>query len=201
LIRSLPQDKDFRWGMRVRFSLDSFDLLHLAVFASIVVLVLTHIPVSYDNYKIRNRVRAGFEEAKPAMNLVVVNALEKRNLAHGWVDSVAGNTEGIRVDPHTGIITINYPMDIDGGGKSLVLMPMYLQEYEIYPLVTHTNSNLPIAAAAIHWACTSSLTQSKRNLFTESHGTLSSKYAPVECRLPWTGPVIAQRYRSSSKNL
>lgn len=170
--------------MSARFLSGSIDLLNASVIAALLLLVVTHLPTAYESYKIRDSVLAGLERANRAKELVVANALEGKSLGQGWTGSV-GEREGISVELHSGVVTVTYPADIDGGGKTLVLVPMYQLEKQIYPLATKVNLKVPLVVANIIWACTSKLTRSSMSFINENLGTLQSKYAPAECRFSY----------------
>jgi len=171
--------------MKTRLISTPIDLLHATVITALLLLVLTHLPASYQSYKIRQRVMAGLLQADPAKELVVANALNGNNLAQGWTNSTADTHAGISIEPHSGIITITYPADIDGGNKTLVLVPMYLRENRVSPLADEVHSHAPMDAANILWTCTSSLTLSRTAFIADHLGTLQSKYAPTACRFSY----------------
>ncbi len=174
--------------------------MHLAVIAALLMLVLMHLPAAYESYKIRDRVLAGIDQSQRVKELVAANALQGKRFAQGWVDTVAGVREGISVEPHTGVITITYPADIDGGDKTLVLVPMYQVENQVYPLTTKVNSKVPLVAAKIIWACTSTLTRSKISFINDHLGTIQSKFAPAECRSPYRQPIPKESVREELNN-
>ncbi len=169
--------------MSTRFLPVRSDLLHLAVIAALLMLVLMHLPAAYESYRIRDRVLAGIEQSQRAKELVAANALQGKRFEQGWVDTVAGVRSGISIEPHTAVITITYPADIDGGDKTLVLVPMYRVENQVYPLATKVNSKVPLVTANLIWVCTSTLTRSRISFISDHLGTLQSKYAPAECRI------------------
>lgn len=159
--------------------------MHLAVIAALFMLMLLHLPAAYESYKIRDRVLAGIDQSQRAKDLVAANAVRGTRFAQGWVDTIAGVREGISVEPHTGVITITYPADIDGGDKTLVLVPLYQVENQVYPLASIVNSKVPLFTANLIWVCTSTLTRSRISFIRDHLGTLQSKYAPAECRFSY----------------
>ena len=174
-----------RKRMNTRLISTPIDLLHATVIAALLLLVLPHLPAGYQSYKIRQRVMAGLLQADPAKELVIANALNGNNHAQGWTDSAAGAHVGISIQPHSGIITIIYPADIDGANKTLVLIPMYMRENRVSPLADEVYSHTPMDAANILWTCTSSLTLSRTTFIADNLGTLQSKYAPTACRFSY----------------
>jgi hypothetical protein len=175
--------------MSFRFISGSIDLLKATVIASMMLLLLTHLPASYENYKIRQSILKGFDKAKHANELVVANALHGRSLADGWTDEEVGAEAGISLEPLTGITTVTYPVEIDSGNKTLVLIPMYEKENQLYSLAAEINSKTHLVPANIVTICTSKLTHSENPFINENLGTLQSKYAPATCRFvtkAWT---------------
>ena len=158
------------------------DPLHATVVAVFLVLLLTHLPAAYESFRIRNKVAAMMEHANKAKVMIEANTLERLSFTQGWVDISPTLGVEIGVDSLTGVITITYPWDIEGGGKTLTLLPMYLSESKNYPLYTKLNSGIPILLENIEWVCTSKLTRSKSVFINDNLGTLQSKYAPTECR-------------------
>ncbi len=141
-----------------------------------------HLPFGYDSYKVRQDVSQGFDRANNAKKLVVANALKGEILRQGWNENAEDTSTRIKIDSKTGIIIITYPLDIDGGGKTLLLLPIYRWKGRTYPLSLVLNSKFPLDEKDILWVCTSNLTLSKKPFVYKNLGTLNSKYAPVKCR-------------------
>ena len=92
--------------MRGRLFSAPIDQLNALVVAALVVLILSHIPASYESYKIRHRVLAGLDQANKAKELILANALKGEALAEGWADYATATEAVISIDPYSGIITV-----------------------------------------------------------------------------------------------
>lgn len=162
------------------------DPLHITVIAVFFVLMLTHFPAAYESVRHRDKVAAMMAHANKAKVTVESNALKRLSFTQGWVNISSIDGVGIRVDSLTGVITITYPWDIDGGGKTLMLLPMYESESSsgraYYPLYIKLNSGIPILPEKIRWVCTSKFVRAKNVFINDNLGTLHSKYAPTGCR-------------------
>lgn len=186
--------------MSHRFLSGPIDLLHAGVLAALLILVFTHLPAGCESYKVRDRVLVGLQHADPVVSLVVANALAGRDFTQGWAGSVANPAGEVRVDAHTGVVTITYSADIDGGGKTLTLVPMYLRDSQTSPLATAVKSKRPLEAANIIWLCTSKLTLSREVIISDNLGSLQSKYVPAVCRLPWPEDDLKNRAYAPTNN-
>lgn len=80
------------------------------------------------------------------------------------------------------MITLTFPSDIDGGGKTLTLLPTFTKSAHGLPLTIEIRPTGPLQEGDIAWLCTSSLTRSVRPLIQANMGTLQGKYASAACR-------------------
>lgn len=158
------------------------DLLNVVVASSLLLLIITHLFSGYEDWRIRQRVSESVEKSILAQHLVQKNFFKGISLDHGWADLCPNCNQSIGIDGRTGIITIRLEGDIDGGGKSLILLPVHgpgndqlLLEYDAL------KSKAP-QSSSILWLCTSSGTRSTISIILKNKGSLRSKFAPYECR-------------------
>jgi len=152
----------------------------MAALLSLAVLVVTHLPAAFESHRIRQQVAAVLPLAASAQTLVDSNALKGAALDATWVPVALENRASIEIAAPTGIITLTFA-NIDGGGKSLKLIPMIEADAGLLPLAQAGK----VGAAApwkIIWVCTSSRTRSRNTYIMANKGTLESKYAPDACR-------------------
>jgi hypothetical protein len=168
--------------MRQHFFLSSYRPDNATVTLALLLLVLTHLAPAYDSYKVRQRVTECLHQANQAKALVEVNFAQGNRLDQGWSDASGASCVLISVMASTGMITLTFPADIDGGGKTLILLPAYTKDTNGLPLTTEIRPALTLQEGDIAWLCTSSLTRSARSFIQENTGTLQGKYAPAACR-------------------
>lgn len=168
--------------MRRHFSLSAFGLLDAAAILALLLLAVPHLVPAYESYKLRQRVAEGLRQASQAKALVEANFAEGNRLDQGWhgVSTASGVT--ISLAASTGMITLTFPPDIDGGGKNLILLPAYTKSASGLPLSPGLRAAGPLQEGELAWLCTSSLTRSVRPFIQAHMGTLQGKYAPAACR-------------------
>lgn len=152
---------------------------------ALAVLVVTHLPAAFESHRIRQQVAAALPLAANAQALVDSNALKGAAFDSAWVPMVLENHAGIEIAAPTGIITLTFA-EIDGGGKSLKLIPMLRGEVALLPLAQAGQAGAATSPKIV-WVCTSSRTRSRNAYIMANKGTLESKYAPAACRLPPPG--------------
>ncbi len=159
-------------------------LLNLFVIGSITLLFLLHVGSALKQYYIRKRVNAVMEFSKEEKHAVLV-AINNAGLSNiKYQHRQSKNLKEINIDKKSGVITINFSSDIDGGGKNLKLLPMIFIGSVKYPLETFLENGINAHQFKLYWVCTSSQIRSKDTFINSNIGTLSSKFSPQECRLP-----------------
>lgn len=168
--------------MRRHFSSSVFGLLDATVILALLLLAVSHLVPAYESYKLRQRVAEGLHQASQAKALVEANFLQGNPLDQGWHTPPADTGVTIHLAARTGMITLTFPSDIDGGGKTLILLPAFTKSAHGLPLTTEIRPKGPLQEGDIAWLCTSSLTRSVRPFIQANMGTLQGKYAPAACR-------------------
>lgn len=168
--------------MRRHFFSSAYSLLDAAVILVFLLLGVSHLAPAYDSYKLRQRVAEGLRQADQAKARVEANFAHGNRLDQGWHDAPATSVVAVSVAASTGMITLTFPADIDGGGKTLILVPAYTKSINGLPLSTEVRPGAPLQEGDIAWLCTSSLTRSVRPFIQANMGTLQGKYAPAACR-------------------
>jgi hypothetical protein len=145
--------------------------------------MLVILPNAYNSYLTRQKVNFLFNKASYLKLQVLENALQGNILNKNLLNSHQLASGDIISVAESGIITISFSSEIDGGGKNLILLPLYrLGPHDYVPLKVQINLNEPLVELNIVWACTSSFTLSKKKFVNSNIGTLQSKYAPILCR-------------------
>lgn len=138
----------------------------------------------YESYKIRQRVAEGLKLATLAKAVVEVNASMGVPLDEGWESPASSDGVVISIAQTNGVITIRYGVNVDGGGRSLNLVPILSGnsgEYA-YKGDAISSTNLIPVASQVSWVCVSADTMTRNLAVLEQKGTLPAKYAPLECR-------------------
>jgi hypothetical protein len=172
--------------------LKSLSLVDVVALLSLAVLVVTHLPAALESHQIRRQVAAALLPttacalaaalplAANAQAVVGSNALKGASFDATWVPLVLENQAAIEIAASTGIITLTFA-EIDGGGKSLKLIPVIEADAGLLPLAQAGKASAA-PSRKITWVCTSSLTRSRNPYIMANKGTLESKYAPDACR-------------------
>jgi hypothetical protein len=160
--------------------LKSLSLVDVVALLSLAVLVVTHLPAALESHQIRRQVAAALPLAANAQAVVGSNALKGASFDATWVPLVLENQAAIEIAASTGIITLTFA-EIDGGGKSLKLIPVIEADAGLLPLAQAGKASAA-PSRKITWVCTSSLTRSRNPYIMANKGTLESKYAPDACR-------------------
>ena len=152
--------------------------LSKVLLALVITLPLLYAPDAYRSFEVRRDVAGAMQKA-----LVIREQVEQQILT-GKHAPIAQPTEfaesvGIALDPMHSAVTLKYlSLDIDGGGKTLVWVPIAIAEDGSSSLV-----EAGLVPKKISWVCISSLSTLKSEYpWVNYRGTLDSKYAPAECR-------------------
>ena len=152
--------------------------LSKVLLALVIALPLLYAPDAYRSFEVRRDVADGMQKA-----LVIRDQVEQQILA-GKPAPIAQPKQfaasfDIALDPVHSALTLRYlSLDIDGGGKTLVWVPIALAEGGSSSLVEA--GRVP---KKISWVCLSSLSTLKSEYpWANYRGTLNSKYAPAACR-------------------
>ena len=160
--------------------LKSMSLVDVTVLLALAVLIFTHLPPALESHLVRQQVIAALPLAASAQALVGGKALEGVAFDVRDVPMTLERGAAIEVAATTGIITLTFSK-IDGGGKSLKLIPMIRVGEGLLPL-PEANEAGANTWLGIVWICTSSLTRSRDPYIMANRGTLKTKYSPDSCR-------------------
>lgn len=137
----------------------------------------------YDSYKIRQRVTEGLKLATPAKAVVEENVTKGTPLNTGWVLPPSSDGVVVSIAQNTGVITVTYGAKVDGGGRTLTVVPVLSGNAGGYAFSGNANkSSSLIPAQQVSWVCASADTITRNPTVLEQKGTLPTKYAPLECR-------------------
>lgn len=167
---------------RIHFSFSAASLVKLLFVVALIVLVTVQSHYAYESYKIRQRVTAGLKLAVPAKAVVEGNAAKGLALNSGWV--LPASSDGVvTISQDTGVVTVAYGADVDGGGWTLTLVPVRAGHAGGYAFSGNaTSSSILFPASQVSWVCASANTITRNTTVLEHKGTLPTKYAPLECR-------------------
>jgi type IV pilus assembly protein PilA len=158
-------------------------LIKLVIVVVLSVWLAWQLRYVYDSYKVRQRVAVGLELAAQAKSIVVANAAKGLTLDRGWVSSASSSGVIVTISQYTGLITVTYGADIDGGGRTLTLVPVSAGHANGYAFTGNsTFSSILYPASQIGWVCASADIMTRNTTVQENKGTLRSKYTPLECR-------------------
>lgn len=169
----------------LHYSFKPSQLIRFAIVVVFSVLLAMQSVYIYESYKIRQQVIKGLTMATPAKAVVEKNASKGVALDDGWVSPTSIDGVLIRVAQNNGAITIMYGANVDGGGRSLNLVPVLSGHAGAYAYKGDEKSSsiLIPAASQVSWVCASAATMTSNSAVLELKGTLPTKYAPLECRL------------------
>ena len=164
--------------MRLGAFFSSLSLLSKAFLLVVLLVPLLHARDAYQSFEIRRSVADGLRQALVSREQVergIMTGFPQQEMGSGKL--VAGLA--IDVEPLHKVVTIRFlSPGIDGGGKTLVWVPVAIAKDETLSLVERGQVPLQIV-----WYCRSSLSLVKKeNPWAVYTGTLNSKYAPAECR-------------------
>ena len=170
------------------------DIFRASVFNKLVIVLVLFVWLPwktsyvYGNYKIRQKVMEGLKLATLAKAIVEENALKGLALNEGWVSSPTSDGIIVSIAQNTGVITVTFGANVDGGGRTLTVVPVLYENKGGYAFSGNSNSSSSlIQASKVNWVCASADTLTRNLTVLENKGTLPTKYAPLECRRLLTG--------------
>ncbi len=141
-----------------------FTLIELMIVVAIIgILAAVAIP-AYQDYTVRAKVTEGLNLAAAAKTTVAENASNGSAFTAGWTaPGATPNVASVEIAVGTGAITVTYGAAIDGGGKTIIMVPTADSG-----ALSGTAASSVIPEGRISWVCTT--------------GTLQDKYRPSNCR-------------------
>ena len=142
-----------------------FTLIELMIVVAIIGILAAVALPAYQDYTVRAKVTEGLSLAGSAKVAIAENAANGKNFASGFTaPATTPNVTSVGIVDTSGVITITYSATIDGGGKTILMVPT---SGNAVLVGTATDSTVP-TGGSIEWACTT--------------GTLAAKYRPAQCR-------------------
>ena len=160
----------------------SSTLIHAVVVFALLVLTATHFEDAKQAYRQRIFVSKSLGDATKAAHLVAANHSKGKILDEGWRYVPASRSSAISIDTKSGVVTIFFPTDIDGGNKTLTLIPINTKTGAGISSSETVEFGMSVKKDDIEWLCLSSSIYSNRPYIYKNRGTLKGKYAPVACR-------------------
>lgn len=164
--------------MRLRAFFSSLSLLAKAFLLVVFAVPLLHVRDAYQSFQTRRNV------ADVLQNALVVRQQVERSILAGMSQQITGPEESVAglvidVEPLHKVVTLRFlSKSIDGGGKTLVWVPVAIAKDDARSLVAQGQVPWQIV-----WHCRSSLSLVRNeNPWAVYTGTLNSKYSPAECR-------------------
>ena len=141
-----------------------FTLIELMIVVAIIGILAAVALPAYQDYTVRAKVTEGLSLAGAAKIAVAENASQGRPYASGWVSAVTTTVSLIDIAPGDGKITVTYGAAIEGGGKTITIVP---NSGGGFTGGTTSATSIP-TGGSVTWDCTG--------------GNLNVKYRPAACR-------------------
>jgi type IV pilus assembly protein PilA len=143
-----------------------FTLIELMIVVAIIGILAAVALPAYQDYTVRAKVTEGLSLAGSAKLAVAENASQGRAYDSGWASPTAtSNVTSVGITQGTGVVTVTYGTAIDGGSKTVLIVPT--SGGTAFTGGTASATSIPVGGS-IEWNCTT--------------GTLQQKYRPAACR-------------------
>ncbi len=160
----------------------SSTLIDAVVVFVILVLAATHFEAAKEAYRQRIFVSKSLKDAARAAVLVEENHSKGKILDEGWRYVPESPGSAISIDTKSGVVTFFFPTDIDGGNKTLTLIPINTKTGAGISSSETVEFGMSAKRGDIEWLCLSSSIDSNRPYIYKNRGTLNGKYVPSACR-------------------
>ncbi|MDZ7890762.1 MAG: pilin [Rhodoferax sp.] len=143
-----------------------FTLIELMIVVAIIGILAAVALPAYQDYTVRAKVTEGLSLAGAAKVAVAENAANGQAYASGFsAPAATASVASVGIADGTGVITITYSGAIDGGSKTVTLVPT--SGGTPFTGGTASASTVP-SGGSVEWSC--------------KGGTLAAKYRPAQCR-------------------
>ena len=143
-----------------------FTLIELMIVVAIIGILAAVALPAYQDYTVRAKVTEGLSLAGAAKVAVAENAANGTAYASGWTaPGATTNVASVGIVEATGVITVTYAGNIDGGSKTMLIVPS--SGGTAFSGGTASATTVP-TGGSVAWDC--------------KGGTLSQKYRPAVCR-------------------